>query len=279
MAFKSDGSSHHNGVKNEDNIIEYLKRSVGAPFFNEFDKVEKKGGTKDKNDCLIHNKDGSKKGVSIKNHKNKGSTFDWFNTTCLSGVATKNEALLSLENFINENKNIHSEKNSPDLSKDDIEKIKDCKKKEFEKKVDLFLDSLTSQEIHSLVCKAVLGSRDQYIIINDVPNKSFVGFEASNMRIIKLIEEAHSPSNFSLEKKSKNKSKPSKSRTIYWGSGAMKEDTHLRLRIVLNNGMSALLAGKRFSANNSSSLCVKIQQENVSNLINCCEDRKEYEYE
>ena len=71
MAFKTDGSSHLGGVKNEGDIINYLKDSNGEPFFDGFHEVEKKGGTKDKNDCLIYNSNGSKKGVSIKNHKKK----------------------------------------------------------------------------------------------------------------------------------------------------------------------------------------------------------------
>jgi len=43
-------------------------------------------------------------------------------------------------------------------------------------------------------------------------------------------------------------------------------NTNLRIRLVLNNGVSALLGGKRWSSNDTSLLVIKIQQDKPDSL-------------
>mgnify|MGYP003348088809 CR=1 FL=1 len=45
------------------------------------------------------------------------------------------------------------------------------------------------------------------------------------------------------------------------------KDTGLRLRIVLNNGMGALLAGELWAKNDTSSLTIKLQQDDPLSVI------------
>ena len=78
MAYKTDGSSHRNGIKNEKDQIKMLKnggvhkilKNVGSY------KIEKRGGTKFKEDFVIITDNGEYK-VSAKRKKNlkSGSYF------------------------------------------------------------------------------------------------------------------------------------------------------------------------------------------------------------
>lgn len=78
MGFRTDGSSHADGVQNEHDTIGFVNsnpdcavsRLIGEP-------IEHLGGTKNKADAVGQN---TRKGVSIKNHKGSG-TFDWMNSS------------------------------------------------------------------------------------------------------------------------------------------------------------------------------------------------------
>ena len=80
MAYKTDGSSHRNGINNEDNLkaaFEDCPNMFGhEDVYGPLTEVEKQGGTKNKNDLLVHYSHGSC-AISAKNWK--GSTHDWAN--------------------------------------------------------------------------------------------------------------------------------------------------------------------------------------------------------
>ena len=82
MTFKTDGSTHTHGIKNEHEVIAILNE---RGIFNE--QVTHLGGTKNKADALA----GSKK-ISIKHKKgiNNGS-FDWVNTSKVEALTNRDQ--------------------------------------------------------------------------------------------------------------------------------------------------------------------------------------------
>ena len=80
MTFKTDGSTHTHGVKNEHETIAILNE---RGIFNE--QVTHLGGTKNKADALA----GSKK-ISIKHKKGiKNGSFDWVNTSKVEALTDR----------------------------------------------------------------------------------------------------------------------------------------------------------------------------------------------
>ena len=82
MTFKTDGSTHTHGVKNEHETIAFLNE---RGIFNE--QVTHLGGTKNKADAIA----GDKK-ISIKHKKgiNNGS-FDWINTSQIEALTNREQ--------------------------------------------------------------------------------------------------------------------------------------------------------------------------------------------
>ena len=84
MGYKTDGSSHSDGINNEENLIEQLRDGAAKklyPSLSEEFKVIKRGGTKFKQDMEIVDGDetilvSAKKKTEI----SKGS-FDWVNSS------------------------------------------------------------------------------------------------------------------------------------------------------------------------------------------------------
>ena len=87
MVYKTDGSPHHLGITNEHTTIEFLNnkstviRSILCPPGYFFVQI---GGTRTKIDANIRDSNGNCEkdiSISIKNHKGTNGTFDWVNTT------------------------------------------------------------------------------------------------------------------------------------------------------------------------------------------------------
>ena len=83
--------------------------------------------------------------------------------------------------------------------------------------------------------------------------------------------------NRALTFKLKETDKAKTSRQIFIvGADGTEKNTHLRIRFVLNNGITALLGFS--SANKSSVPVLKIQQDNVAEFINSATDKTEHNY-
>ena len=87
MVYLTDGSSHRNGVANEHATVDFINtrsvtiRDALVPPGHTLVQV---GGTRTKIDARVVNPDGNYGAeitISIKNHKGVSGTFDWINTT------------------------------------------------------------------------------------------------------------------------------------------------------------------------------------------------------
>ena len=243
MGYKTDGSSHKDGINNEQNLVERLQSQAQQlyPQLSDDFQVVKRGGTKFKQDMEIVDGDetiliSAKKKTDI----NSGS-FDWVN----SSSATKTIPCL----------------------KEFADAVKDAGKTH-ELKGSAKLDVLIAS--HKALGK--LTSDDVSTILKEHVSKKNKG-----MRVI--ISETTTGTNweYNFEDSPLNNSIQKHTPRVQMGDGIdsakiMFEDEEgntidhgLRIRVVTNNGIGALIGTSK--ANKSSQGVVKIQQDNIPGLI------------
>ena len=86
MVYKTDGSSHRDGVANEHTTVQFINEKstiLRETLLGPDHRLVQVGGTKTKIDAQVVGPDGSSESISIsiKNHKGANGTFDWMNTT------------------------------------------------------------------------------------------------------------------------------------------------------------------------------------------------------
>lgn len=252
MVFPNKGENHASGVANEKEIVKFMNKNPENAISEEIEKTmggqikewNHEGGTQQKMDASARLKDGKKAGISIKNHKS--GTFDWINTT--KGVS---------DNLKTEIKKVASVNKNSDIPKkggirDKINSI-----------LDNYLNSLSSREITELLDQIYQTEQStKHIIINDKKTKRLILLHKSNLDPYCNSRHKHE---FILKSTPRAKT----SRQIWIKSKDGNEvNTHLRIRLVLNNGVAALLG--KSTKNKSSVPCLKIQQDNVDGFINKC---------
>lgn len=257
MGFKTDGTSHSTGVDNEKAICKFLmnNQSEDPLRLKEMFKTPDSsvlsfhhiGGTGNVSDMDI--KDELKKisGTSIKNHKQ--GTYDYINTTKLQDFLPEEtvEELKSLKEHMKEN-----------YYRCDEENVKLCREG-INDKTDLLIDNISSDGIKNLI-KEIHKRNPELIIVNNCSESRLLTYTANQLK--ELSEYPSEDYEYFMKQKRNAKT----SRSIYRrGPNGEEIDTSLRLRIVLNNGVKALLGLS--SSNNSSSFTIKVQQENVDNLL------------
>lgn len=250
MPFPNKGENHYTGIKNEEDVVNYLNKNptnLITKFLEQnnnstIKSFKHEGGTKQKMDASYNLENGKTKGVSIKHH-DKG-TFDWVNTTKGVPKFLKSE----IEMF----KNRHFNKPIP----------KKCSiRNELDDIFSNYLDKLTSKDIAELLSKCYKTEENtDIIIINDKKNNSLRMICMSN-----LESYCNQDNDFIL--KSTPRAKTSRQIWIKCADGS-EINTYMRIRLHLNNGITALLGMSK--KNNSSVPCLKIQQDNVDKFISKC---------
>jgi hypothetical protein len=243
--FKRDGSTHYSGIKNEHSIADILNTAtstIGAhirpiPVL----QVKHMGGTHTKADAVVINTVSNEvvKTISIKNHKKTG-TFDWLNSTA----------------------SLPEEMKAP--LKDAAKAIKDAFTTIEESRVavdKMFCDALDQIKDNDAFLRGLLQSvYEKYtdsIIINCEKDNKLVYFEKDQLLELKCYTDAV----YYL----KHASGTCSAQIMRRSTSGEEINTHLRIRLVLNNGVNALVGQ---SAKNKSSVpCIKIQQDNVDYLI------------
>ena len=253
MPFPNKGENHLNGIKNEKEIVEFLNKNPDNNFNKTIEKNngykvkcwKHEGGTKQKMDASVHLENGKILGVSIKRHKS--GTFDWENTT--KGVPT------DLKEKIEEFKKTNMNKSIP--TKGGIrDELADINSK--------YLEIMTSKQIQETLSKIYeTEETTNIIIINDMKNKRLIMFGKSNLDPYFNPKHKHT---YIL--KSSSRAKTSRQIWIISSDGCEEINTNLRIRLVLNNGITALLGKSK--ANKSSCPSLKIQQDNVDTFISKC---------
>jgi len=258
--FKRDGSTHYSGIDNEHSIADILNTDtskIGARLRPTADlRVQHKGGTKTKADAVVVNTASNAvvKTISIKNHKKTG-TFDWLNSTTSLPEAMKTplkEAAKTIKEEFKTHLNIEESRVSSDkMFCDALDKIKDD---------DTFIRGLL---------QTVYEKYTDSIIIHCEKDNKLVYFEKDQLKELQCFID----SNYYLKHAANTCSAQIMRRT----PAGEEINTCLRIRLVLNNGVNALVGQ---SAKNKTSVpCIKIQQDNVDYFINTLNEKIEEKIE
>lgn len=250
MAYRIDGSSHRAGIKNEAQLRECLKNGAAKKLYPNLSdnlRVERRGGTTFKQDIeIIDGETTILISAKKKNIVNKGS-FDWVN----SSAAVRDVA--SLIKFASVVSEIRRDKPQYGLAKLRV--------------MGAAYDSIcnmTSDELAFLLDKHIKGkNKDMKIIItesntgknweysfSDSPLYHAIGSMTPEIVIGRGVDSAQI------------KFRDSNDNLFDYG---------LRIRVVTNNGISALIGTS--DVNKSSTPVVKFQQDNIAGLIDSLGDK------
>ena len=274
MAYTNDGTAHYEGIKNEKEITKVLNDLLCDRSFLDFieelnfstwktKKITKGfvhiGGTKEKDDIrAIDISDDKLFGISVKQHK--GATWDFFNTSKIElflgnlGIKMKKEfkeigilgkSEISAVNIDNEPKRIQ------------IKKEYDKKLLDFSNK---YLEKITSNDIKGLFEK-IRKDEPELLIINNTKAGELHLIRKNKRDDMNNVFNFNKDDVYELRQKTNN---AKQSRSIFKNN----EDTGIRIRLVSNNGTSALIGmnDHKTRGNKSSSLTIKLQNDNVSSL-------------
>ena len=248
MPYNTTGASHRVGVSNEKKITDFLNSTKGGSLrldelFGQSLQFKQIGGTKSVSDMDIMSEEKGEllSGVSIKNHK-QGS-YDYVNTSKLvqflpeSVVSTIKEGVAAIKSEYTGNE----------------EKLPEARKR-----VESLLEQAFAQ-FDDVVIKKLLQTinvrNPKLIMINDVKSGKLKCCHES--AFTELASEPYKAENSYALKTTRAKSSRQITR-----NGVV---TNLRLRIVLNNGVKALLGLS--SSNKTSIPVIKVQQDSVNKVL------------
>jgi len=248
--FKKDGSTHYSGIMNEQKIVLWLNQdeSIIGNYLRPSKEyiIQHKGGTQTKADAVVINTNNKTifTTLSIKNHKT--GTFDWLNST--KGFPEDWSTILKEKiKEIKVNFQIHK---NIDSSREEIE----C----------LFSSALSEWKMnHSFIQSILFSIYEKYtdgILVHVEKEHLLVYFEKKELLEFQELESIYS---YYL----KHKEGSCSASIMKINNNTMEEiNTNLRIRLVLNNGINALVGTSL--RNKISVPCIKIQQDNVDNLLN-----------
>tara|TARA_A200000159_G_scaffold65880_1_gene60948 strand:- start:1051 stop:1824 length:774 start_codon:yes stop_codon:yes gene_type:complete len=245
MAYKTDGSSHRNGIKNEKDQINALNNGGVHKIIQNVKsfKIEKKGGTSHKEDfVIITDKDTYK--VSAKRKKKlKTGSYDYVNS---SSALSEECSLHEIKQYAQDLKHLDQSTSTT--------------RSNFNKKANSLLKGMDSDEIKKILNEHVaLKNKDMNIMVTDKHTGKNYWWNFAESQLYKDILDKNITCKLEFGRgltSAKISFEDASGKTI---------DHNLRIRLVLNNGVNALL-GK--SKNNSTSTpCIKIQQDNCDKVI------------
>lgn len=239
MAFKTDGSVHHGGIANELQTIATLN-ALGI--YSE--TVTHLGGTQHKADAVAGDR-----GISIKRKMGaKVGSFDWVNTTKVpSAIASKFDAFRAI---VSELKTLTTEQRSAEV--DEVRSL-------FNATSAAAFDTLLTADLTAFLRDTFAKQAGYDIVVTDTKAGKLHHFAAEAHPVLALLADGFIPTLKAPTKDGQT------SRTILFSKGTESVDIGLRLRITSNNGISAFLGLSK--ANKSSSLVLKLQQDNVAGLL------------
>ena len=263
--FKKDGSTHHSGINNEQKIVQWLNQEesmIGKYLRPETGYViEHKGGTQCKADAVVLKRYSPELNpiliftLSIKNHKT--GTFDWLNST----KGFPEEWSAKLKEKTKEIKAHYQNHQNIDISREEVDT--------------LFSNALSDwKNNHSFIHSILYSIYEKYtdgILVHVEKNHSLVYFEKRELKELRGF--CGQEYTYSLKHK-----EGTCSASILRINKNTKEEinTNLRIRLVLNNGVNALVGTS--SKNKTSVPCIKIQQDQVDDFLNKIENKKVESY-
>lgn len=256
MSFPSDGRNHRGGIKNEHTLVTTLNRGLAHTVWPTLSKTivaEHRGGTTQKADVvLVDSTTGVvHKYISAKEKKKEHTgTYDYTNTTSYVTQGMYSPIFSTLRTFLTEAKQLRTSRNINAGTK--LRCRTQCKMA-----VETTLNTLQNTEIRQIIGDLLItpNAHMEYLI-TVLDTKVIYHFPFASHPINALFTDP--TVKFFLEKKSRNAY--CESRTIMAVSHGETIDTGIRIRLHLNNGISALLGMS--TTNSTSSFCLKFQQDN-----------------
>ena len=257
MAYSIDGSPHWNGLDGEDLVEAVLRKSGRLPTIldpNFHGKVTKKGGTGNVNDLEY-----GAAWISVKTKKSKTGTTDWLNLAAIP----KCPEIKPVQDLFKRLRNSHG---ATQLSRKEADPIMEKARGSLSAVTDAALEKLStnSEYLRKLLSDLYQTRMEPLDIIFNLTKKEMLyHFKGAEHLLKDFLDD--SDGEFFLMKKRKDSYQ---SRFIMFRDSNGKEHrTTLRLRLVPNNGMGALLAGEKWSSNKASILTLKVQQEDHTGLF------------
>lgn len=269
MSFKTDGSSHHNGISGEKIILDQVRNNPALQtYLGGVETASHFGGTANKADIQFRRPTGQAIGISVKTRSSSTGTFDWVNSSTL---IQSMPGLSSIKEYCDGVRGIHADTT---LSrKEGKESIEICRAavtlKVTEALTTLSTDSSRLRQILQLGLSPYLEASEFYVSLHYKKERRSAWFEFKTGHLIVPLLQDPSVS-FYL--------KGSKSSRVIWCvlSDGSHYNTMIRLRVHLNNGVGALVAGKKWSANPTSALVVKLQQDTPEKLLEQIKDTQTF---
>lgn len=252
MPFTITGRVHVEGICNEKAVCAFLNTTscaIRTAICPPSCVVEHRGGTGTKADAEIVGGP-ENEGISIKNHSSKTGTLDWVN----SSASVPNKTVLRDELNAIKSAN-YGKKESLLPARNEVSEL-----------LNKHLLCLSSDEIRN-VMKTCYDAYPRWVIINDVLKKRLVCFEMrKNVAELKTFES----DTYCLKASTKGRSDTTSMRIMRRMPSGEEVDTKIRLRLVLNNGVSALLGLSE--SNKTSTATLKLQHDDVAHLIDTLVD-------
>ena len=241
--FKTDGSVHNSGIKNELNTIDFLNETG---LFAE--EVKHFGGTKSKADAKAGDVN-----ISIKHKKGlKNGSFDWVNTSKIDGLVDTKE----FEDFILLTKLY---RDTPEAEKQ-VENFRQY----FASHCSNQLNAISSDALTTWLKQVMLEeNHGMVMVINDSEANNIHMVKEENLLTVQLLKQG-------WKAEFKRDWKGQSSRKVILTNGTETKDTGLRLRLTSNNGIKAFLGLSK--ANKNSQVVLKLQQDNIAELLNTATD-------
>lgn len=240
MAFKTDGSVHHEGIKEEKNIKKDRRLLTEAFNLSPKAKIHHRGGTQFKADIEIEDKGKTTK-ISIKKKKKLGSgSFDYINSSA------------ALENSIFDN--VKSEAKRIKKSKSSVA----TERKNFNTTCNKAMKDMSTEILKGILTKHVLNANaDMEMLVTETSTKAVYTFSFADTPLAKSIKN-HTP-------KFKWGRGKTSAKIIFEDSEGNIHDHGIRGRLVSNNGITAMMGKSK--TNKHSQPVFKIQQDGVSKMI------------
>ena len=241
--FKTNGSTHYEGIANEHAVIELLNNR------NYFDcPVTHLGGTKNKADAMA----GSTP-ISIKRKKGlRNGSFDYLNTSNINGIIDRT-VFTHFWQFVADCKQNNI---TPDIMEVRNWYAKCC---------EAALSKITSTQLTQFLKQSVCDQQTGFkLVVADTESDTLYIIDHERTPLARLLKQQYKPVLVQGRGKSSRKIifiAPGKTINDI-GSGI---DIGLRLRVTSNNGIKAMLGLSK--ANKNSQTVIKIQQDKVQQFV------------
>lgn len=271
MVYKNDGTPHKNGIEGENVIVIFFNDKLNYDFisssinrsmdtnkiFKPFNFV-KKGGTQNRVDIFCENNNVSISIKTKKKEKNKyKGTFDLINTSCLEDFTCENkEYFKSIDNWLNWTEKIKNKRYSYLEIKKEVENY--CRS---------ILNEINGKQIENIFKRISEIEGNNIEVIRDYKDSVNEKIEEKSIHFLKYNWFNEEFKNTIDKTQNINSSKTSAFIKTIDG-----KNSFFRIRVVTNNGVSALMRGlgilsKIGGKNNNSQMTLKIQVDKVLEVI------------